>query len=646
MKSKKLYTKLLLAGSIVLAGASFTSCDDFLTILPTDQLPEENFWQDRSDLDGVRAGAYQQLAQPGQTSKILTWGELRSDNLVLNNMSNTSIAYLQDAILQPSEGMFDWGGFYTGIGYCNLVIEQGEAMTRPGAEVDPSFSATDFRPVRAEMLALRSLYYFYLVRAYRDVPYVTKSIRTDAEARGNMPKAMPGVAILGECIDSLEANVKYAAENYGPAADNKGRFTKLGVHALLADMYLWRGCMLKNFIAKQASLERSNQVNLSDVAKLASDGVTVEGYQTADSVNIDKAYCDKLSAECMKKSIEHSDWVLNRLKADYDKEVAENPYATAEEKNRPYAIFLNDSVGNNVADYAYSMNFGNQNSMESILELQYDGSTTTNGTVNDYLSKYENGEFKPATMALSPTLLSGTSTVDPKIGFGKTDFRLWETCNFGAKENKKPVCKFVARSITIPDITDLVGEASSPSYSARVPGSNDAHWPVYRIADIMLIKAEAIARSTGDANVLREGYRLVNKLFKRNNPGLLAPSSDHTDEEKKLESERVSDRFGLNSDNNFTRNAADLLTLVYRERQREFVGEGKRWFDIVRQAEASNDTKSTLANYISVKSTVMNRLRSLWGFYIPIYNEELKVNGVDHGGNLVQNPVWDRYTIK
>ena len=90
MKSKKLYTKLLLAGGLLLFSGSLTSCNDFLTLLPTDQLPEENFWQDKADLDGVRAGAYDQLANATQTGKILQWGELRSDNLTLNTVSNTS----------------------------------------------------------------------------------------------------------------------------------------------------------------------------------------------------------------------------------------------------------------------------------------------------------------------------------------------------------------------------------------------------------------------------------------------------------------------------------------------------------------------------------------------------------------------------
>lgn len=136
MKSRKLYTKLLLAGSLVLMSGAMTSCDDFLTLLPTDQLPEENFWQDKADLEGVRAGAYQQLSQSGCTSKILTWGELRADNLTLNNMNQTDISYIQDGILQPNKNMFDWANFYTGINYCNLVLEEGYRMTEPDNEQD------------------------------------------------------------------------------------------------------------------------------------------------------------------------------------------------------------------------------------------------------------------------------------------------------------------------------------------------------------------------------------------------------------------------------------------------------------------------------------------------------------------------------
>ena len=85
---------------------------------------------------------------------------------------------------------------------------------------------------------------------------------------------------------------------------------------------------------------------------------------------------------------------------------------------------------------------------------------------------------------------------------------------------------------------------------------------------------------------------------------------------------------------------------MYNERQREFVGEGKRWFDIVRQAEFTNDAQTTLTTYINLPSTTRNRLKKLWSLYNPINLDEMKINGVEYGGKLVQNPVWDRYSTK
>lgn len=172
----------------------------------------------------------------------------------------------------------------------------------------------------------------------------------------------------------------------------------------------------------------------------------------------------------------------------------------------------------------------------------------------------------------------------------------------------------------------------------------------------MLIKAEAIARmSSPSEEQIEEGYFMTNQIFKRNNPALVGyddpKASSCTGDREYLLSYRVDDK---STDKNSayvekyksTFSAAGLLTLVYQERQREFFGEGKRWFDIVRQVEASNDPKGTLTDFITVKNSVKSRLMQLYAFYNPVYSEEIKVNGPETGGNLVQNPVWDRYTKK
>ena len=174
----------------------------------------------------------------------------------------------------------------------------------------------------------------------------------------------------------------------------------------------------------------------------------------------------------------------------------------------------------------------------------------------------------------------------------------------------------------------------------------------------MLIKAEAIARLhsgvtivNSDANedgatnrsdvtnanqlLVMEGFDLVNALFKRSNPTLKNPDEDAT-------AENASDRLSLAYP--LGKSGSALLTLVYNERQREFVGEGKRWYDLVRQAEYENSTTNVLTSHMAATNIVKNRLRQLYSMYNPVYSEEIKIAGVENGGALVQNPVWERYS--
>ena len=135
-----------------------------------------------------------------------------------------------------------------------------------------------------------------------------------------------------------------------------------------------------------------------------------------------------------------------------------------------------------------------------------------------------------------------------------------------------------------------------------------------------------------------QGFDLVNALFKRSNPTLVVPGTNANDDEK--DCDRLLATYPLG------KSGADLLMLIYNERQREFLGEGKRWYDLVRQAEYLNSTTDVMNTHMAVTAVVRNRLKNLWSFYNPIHSEEMKIAGVDNGGVLVQNPVWDRYTKK
>lgn len=630
MKSKNIYSKLLVAGSLLFGGVGMVSCDDYLTVLPSNSVIEDDFWKEEGDVVQARAAAYAQLT--GLTEKILLWGEVRSDNLSLNDMTQQGVFRLQQGILMPTEGMFDWAGFYKGINQCNLVIERGDAMTVPGQEVDPGFRLSNWRPIRSEMIALRALYYFYLVRAYRDVPYVTKAVTTDEEAMNSRIAATPGVVILGKLIDQLENEnggaLKYAAENFGSTTDNKGRFTRVGIHALLADMYLWRACMLQKS-------EEKGDVLLDE-----------------EDNPIPAATRNSMSTTCLNKAITHCDKVLHVLDSVYHKNLQDNQITDDpnQGKNYPYLTRLRSRGLEQVFDDLYSSIWGYKNSSESILELQYDGTQNSNSTVTTYLSNFSSNSLHSGRVVGNSVMTSNAGvSYDPAKGYGLTDLRLLQTFDYSTSTSTQPVLhKNVLQSYNVDDLRDMTEGFGTKAYRDNA----NMNWPIYRLTDIMLIKAEAIARAemntvATDKNRVNEGFKLVNAIFERNNPAL-SPSKLADGTANSAAEPYVSNR--LNTDYAYVKDGekkgSDLLKLVYEERQREFVGEGKRWFDITRQVEISNDPSAVLSDYISLATSVKNRLKVFQAFYNPIYSEEIKVNGVEYGGYLVQNPVWDRYTVK
>lgn len=610
------------------------SCEDYLTIYPTTSITEEEFWNTRNDVENVRAAAYFQLTKC--TDKILTWGEFRSDNVELSKMEKANYRYMLEAVLQPSEDLYNWAPFYKGINFCNKVLENGQRMVDAGT--DPAFTNVEWQSMKAEMVSLRALYYFYLVRSFRDVPFVTKSISTDDEGMKSRPVATPGQVLMDSLIREVEAVLPTAAINYGSTSANKGRWTRTSIHALLADMYLWRAGM---------------------VSKAGEKGfpVTNEKGETLTA-----AQEQTLSSELLKKSISHADYVLNRLKEDYDRnlDLTNVPH---DDKRRTFVYPLIQSFSSSIMaeDLAYAAIFGVGNSSESVIELQYDGKNVVNKTITDMFYGNESGPTAGLMMA-NPALFAKSAPVDPVKGYGKTDLRYF---SYGmhlasGRSETVPIVKGYAMSAIamFPEGNQDVTKAGSYTYASQSANSQSYNWPIYRLSDMMTIKAEAMARLSAapfDSPEAHEAYRILDELFRRNNPAAdtLNASADlyckrlRSAAAFKAEDEKVTN--GVPGWKDRYADYGSPLKLAFNERQREFLGEGKRWYDIVRECEFRGATKDVLSDWVGLTSTVRNRLRSIWSLYNPIYLEELKVNGRDYGtktGNLVQNPAWVKYMPK
>jgi hypothetical protein len=150
----------------------------------------------------------------------------------------------------------------------------------------------------------------------------------------------------------------------------------------------------------------------------------------------------------------------------------------------------------------------------------------------------------------------------------------------------------------------------------RTSTESYAHWIVYRYADILLLKAEALAQ-TGGGN---EALEIIEQIRNR------ASALDAT--ERGIEPDDV----------------AGLTDYILEERARELAFEGKRWFDVLRNAKRDDYARLDILVSMAVKSappdrqqSIINKLLDSNSHYLPIFLQELQINP-----KLEQNPFYKR----
>lgn len=141
-----------------------------------------------------------------------------------------------------------------------------------------------------------------------------------------------------------------------------------------------------------------------------------------------------------------------------------------------------------------------------------------------------------------------------------------------------------------------------------------AHWFFYRYADILMMKAEAL-NETGKG---QDALDLIYTIRKRANA---------------LD---VTDLTPSPTDKNL------IQDFILAERAREFCFEGKRWFDVLRNAKRNNYERiNILLNMVAISApsnmqqSAQAKMKDHNSHYLPIYIYELQTNKL-----LVQNPFY------
>lgn len=599
--------KMIFLGSMV---AMTCSCEDFLTISPTDKIIKDDFWKSKDDVNNVVAESYRLMTTSDFLNRLIVWGELRSDNVIEGNYGgNNDIKYIMEANLLPNNGYASWDVFYKIINNCNIVLEYAKDVK------DPDFTSGDLEVVEGEMYALRALCHFYLVRTFRRVPLMTKAVVDNSQNLYH--KQSEPLVVLDSCLVDLyraQDKVLTSGNFLDNPANNKGRVTKDAVRTMIADVLLWKAAFLQNE-KKSAEAKECYQ----------------QCVEFCDEVLNTRMQYIRTYEEENKNYIENLGFVLHK---DY-------PILYPSDEKKGYDLpNLTNTGKNRTSRPVYNHIFYQGNSLcESIFEIQHVNSEQNYNTeVPTFYGYYDDTKFVTALLSAPRYMAEAgiTGSIYKQSDFRRINYILSQKKN-DEEIDKYSIIKYGYMAWS-EDRADIEGTTSfgkiaytfTPSMTSngkRYLGSQ-TNWIIYRISDVMLMKAEALAL-LNDGN-LGEAFELVKAVYNRSQTG-------YQDETKKWIG-NCDPTEALKDDNYKTSEA--LLGLVLEERQRELAFEGKRWYDLVRKALRDGSTQQMLEilvphKYESNGDAYRAKLADINSLFFPIAERE--INTYDE---MVQNPVY------
>ena len=370
-------------------------------------------------------------------------------------------------------------------------------------------------------------------------------------------------------LDSAENKVMLT---YSDPKSNRGRITRNAVLAMKADVNLWRAAFTD--WCSKCGEEKYNKHPLVNANVQSYYSECIDNCQAVLN-NIDKVYEN------------------NNSKPGHGKNEDELPYHLI--SNHDENAIKNETFQSRVYDEI----FGQENSAESIFELQIDQKLCESyslGLTSMYGHKDAAGQLEVPRSFMNK--------------YERDDLRKYSYTNFpyvtGAQEPAKlAVAKYISKESPTPE-------------TMRAQKDIDANWIVYRQTDVMLMMAEALVlQPSVNSNDIKKSFEIVNLINTRS----------------RVDTTNIRNPLKLPAD------AASAVELVLDERVRELAFEGKRWYDLVRKALRENTTdniKFVADKLTSNVTSLKNKMLKIDNLFLPIYIDELRFNK-----NLVQNPAYD-----
>lgn len=537
----------------IVGGGILTSCSDFLEILPLNEVVRENYWTEKADVTSVLFSCYESLESQESLMRMGIWGELRSDNITPGRQASYDVAEMLKENILPTSSLVKWDVMYQTINRCNTVIYFAPEVEKK----DPNYQYSELQANIAEATFIRDLCYFYLLRSFRDVP-ITFEPSIDDQRDFQIPPTK-----FENGLDTLIADLK--------------KVENIAVRRYVDDS------RMSNYSASQSAYENSSRVTRYAIYALLAD------------LNLWRGNYQEVVKYC--------DLIIDYKKQQYaDKKIQLGNLNDMYEFN-DIPLILDKPEGASRCGNMYEEIFGDKNSFESIFELYFERSQT-----NSYVESYYGSSNQRGGYFVAPSLYRKSTTEGKNVLFDKRDSRAY--CNIQISNNNYYISKYVATSTSF-DNQNLSDEASAKiNIGIR---SDAANWIIYRLTDVMLMKAEALI-FMGEENY-EEAFNLINAVNCR-----ARDIRSLTDKEALIFTDYNTE--------------SKIKGLLLDERNREFMFEGKRWYDLVRFSMRDGNTQTLTSKVTAIEekyrgsnaNAIKIKLSDPNIIFLPYFREELKLN--------------------
>ena len=633
---KKVVTGVL---AFTLCAGGFTSCSDFLDVVPDGVATMDNAFSNRINAEKFLFSCYNMLPDqnnvwdyPGNVAGDEVWWEETADMNYINN-SGPRIATGSQNINDPYQNYWDGelGGkeLWVGIRDCNIFLENIDRV--------PDMEESERRRWISEVKFIKAYLHFFLMELYGPIPIVDVNLPVNADPEAVRVKRQPVEEVVEFIVNLLDESMENLPDRITETTNEMGRITKPIAASIKAKVLVWAASPLFN--------GNPDYVNFKD-----KDGIQLVPTERDNSKWV-------RAAEAIKEAIDISEQnghVLFQYQPVYEQmsDTTRMKYTLRgvcceRPINNPEIIWAHTAGGNTYQNYCTPKlheNYYNTSEIGAPLKIaeQYytmNGVPIDEDVTWDYTNRYETrrdtGSFHKYYIKAGETTALLNYYREPRfyahLAFDRSLYEAQaqteeETIVIQCRSGEPQGLRYsVGNVMTGYFIKKLVSFRSGTTSSSPTPYTFKI--PIVRLGDLYLLYAEALneVKDAPDAEV----YEWVDRIRERAGlKGVVESWAKYSNVPSKPQTKE------------------GMREIIKRERLIELAFEGQRFFDLRRWKDAMRYCNEPIQGWDYAGQEIDDYYTIVTYFDDRNYTSKdylwpLKLNTVICNSNLVQNPGWE-----